>query len=338
MKRVTALLMTAVVCMAALTGCGQTGNESAPEAAQEETTSAEDQVTAPAAAENDEKKVIGVSLMTLQYEFFQDMRAGIEAAAGEDYEIVFNDPALDLQAQIDAVENFCAQGVDAIILNAVDSSGIVPALDTAEEKGIPVITVDMKPESGTYVTYIGSDNRLGGELAAKWAAKELLADKDAPKIALLTNPLSSASVERIEGFKAAMEEVMPEAEIVAEQGADTREAFMSNMEDILTANKEIDLVFSYSAQGGLGAYDAIQAAGRDGEISVIGFDASEEEQTAIAEGGCYKGSIIQFPDKLGETCVESVTKVLAGETLDTEIGVEVGVYTNDGILYAADLE
>ena len=101
------------------------------------------------------------------------------------------------------------------------------------------------------------------------------------------------------------------------------------MEDLLTANPEIDLVFAYSAQGGLGAYDAIQAAGRDGAISIIGFDASEEEQAAIAEKGCYKGSIIQFPDKLGQTCVESVTRVLNGETLDKEIGENGHIAFND---------
>lgn len=285
----------------------------------------------------EEKKTIGVSLMTLQYEFFQDVKAGIEEAAGDEYEIVFNDPALDLQAQVDAMENFCAQGVDAIILNAVDGSGIVPALETAEEKGIPVITVDMKPEDGTFETYIGSDNALGGELAAKWALKNLLQDKPDAKVVCLTNPLSSSAVERIDGFKKALEEGAPEATIVAEQGADTRETFMSTMEDILMANPEIDLVFAYSAQGGLGAYDAVQAAGREDEISIIGFDASAEEQTMIAENGCYKGSIIQFPDQLGKTCVESVTKVLNGEELEPEIGVEVGVYTNDGIVYAADL-
>ena len=57
-------------------------------------------------------------------------------------------------------------------MNAVDAAGIVTALETAEEKGIPVITVDMKPSAGTYVTYIGSDNFLGGELAARWTADE----------------------------------------------------------------------------------------------------------------------------------------------------------------------
>lgn len=335
MKKITALMMATLLGLTLLTGC------TSGEKSEVETTDGAVDAAAEQAADEEggnEKKVIGVSLMTLQYEFFQDVKAGIEGSLGDEYEIVFNDPALDLQKQITAIENFCAQGVDAIILNAVDSSGVVPALDTAEEKKIPVITVDMKPESGTYATYIGSDNRLGGELAARWAAKELLADKEVPKIVLLENPLSSASVERIEGFKTAMAEVMPGAVIVAQQGADTREAFMSIMEDALTANKEVDLVFSYSAQGGLGAYDAIQASGRNDEISVIGFDASEEEQTAIAEGGCYKGSIIQFPDKLGQTCVDAVAKVLSGETLDTEIGVEVGVYTAEGILYASDLE
>ena len=47
---------------------------------------------------------------------------------------------------------------------------------------------------------------------------------------------------------------------------------------------------------------------------------------------------MQFPKELGKACVESVTKVLNGETLDAEIGVEVGIYTKDGIIYAADLQ
>lgn len=325
------MVMAAMLVMAAVTGCSAPSGNGASEAGTQQSSQQSTQ-----SETGEEQKVIGVSLMTLQYEFFQDMKAGIEAAAGDDYKIVFNDPALDLQTQIDAVENFCAQNVDAIILNAVDAAGIVTALETAEEKGIPVITVDMMPSSGTYETYIGSDNFLGGELAARWTAKTF--EGQSPKIILLTNPLSSAAIERIDGYKQTIAEIMPEAQIVAEQGADTREAFMSTMEDLLTANSEIDLVFAYSAQGGLGAYDAIQAANRDGNISIIGFDASEEEQTAIAEKGCYKGSIIQFPDKLGQTCIESVTKVLNGETLDKEIGVEVGVYTADGILYLDDLQ
>ncbi len=344
MKKKAMIALTLAAALV-LGGCGSSGG------AQESTESTEAGADTEAAAEESagggeaaegtaggEKKVIGVSLMTLQYEFFQDVKAGIEEAAGDEYEIVFNDPALDMQKQIDAVENFCSQGVDAIILNAVDGSGIVPALETAEEKGIPVITVDMKPEGGKFETYIGSDNFLGGELAAKWALQNLLQDKPDAKVVFLTNPLSSAAIERIDGFKSVLSQEAPDVRVVAEQGADTRETFMSTMEDILMANPEIDLVFSYSAQGGLGAYDAIQAAGREGEISVIGFDASAEEQDVIAEDGCYKGSIMQFPKELGKTCVESVTKVLAGETLEEEIGVEVGVYTKDGIIYAADLQ
>ena len=168
MKKKAMIALTLAAALV-LGGCGSSGG------AQESTESTEAGADTEAAAEESagggeaaegtaggEKKVIGVSLMTLEYEFFQDVKAGIEEAAGDEYEIVFNDPALDMQKQIDAVENFCSQGVDAIILNAVDGSGIVPALETAEEKGIPVITVDMKPEGGKFETYIGSDNFLGG--------------------------------------------------------------------------------------------------------------------------------------------------------------------------------
>ena len=83
--------------------------------------------------------------------------------------------------------------------------------------------------------------------------KNLLQDKENAKVVFLTNPLSSAAIERIDGFKAVLAESAPNVEVVAEQGADTRETFMSTMEDILMANPEIDLVFTYSAQRGLGA-------------------------------------------------------------------------------------
>jgi ribose transport system substrate-binding protein len=283
------------------------------------------------------KKVIGVSLMTLQYPFFQDIKTGIEKTAGDRYEIKFHDAALNIQSQIDAVENFAAQNVDAIILNAVDADGIVTALEAAEKKKIPVITVDMKPAGGSFATYIGSNNYLGGQLAALFASGNILKNNPNPKVVLLSNPLSSASVERINGFKTKLAEKIPGMQVAAEKGADTREAFMSAMEDILISNKEIDVVFAYSAQGGLGAYDAVQSAGRDGEIAVIGFDATNEEQAEIAKGSAYKGSVIQFPEKLGITCVESVDRALAGQSLPPDIPVEVGVFAINKVFTASEL-
>lgn len=285
----------------------------------------------------DDKKVIGVTEMNLQAEFFQDLKAGIEENLPDGYTIDFQDANNDLNSQISAIENFCASGVDAIILNAVDSDGIVSALDTAEEKGIPVITVDMKPSSGTFVTYVGSDNYQGGELAAKWSAQTILKGISAPKIALLTNSNSSAATLRLQGFKDTIAEVCQDAEIVDEETGNTREEFMTTVENILTAHPDLDMVFSYSAAGGLGAFDAIEGAGREDQVSVVGFDASQEEQDAIAAGGCYKASIIQFPKDLGKVCVDAVVATLNGKTVEKEIEVPVGVYTSEGIVYEKDL-
>lgn len=281
---------------------------------------------------------IGVTMMTLQYPFFQDIVSGIEETAPDNVELNIHDANLDLMSQISAVENFLAQGVDAIILNAVDGSGVTAALDAAEARGVPVITIDMKTSMGTYETYIGSDNILGGNLAGKYAVnyiKENIGGK--ANVVLLTNPLSAASLRRMEGFKEIVEE-QDQVNIIAEKGADTREAFMSAMEDILVANDKIDLVFSYSAQGGLGAYDAIVAAGREDEIAVIGYDATEDEQIAIMENSAYKASVMQFPKELGVVGLNSALKVINGEEIPVDIPVEVGLYTRDGILYADDFE
>ncbi len=344
MKKVLLVALVMVLVGALLVGCAtvpESGavpaqsaqqSEAVPESAVPESAAAD---TAPDAAGG--KQLIGVSLMTLQYPFFQDIKAGIEEAAGDKYEIVFNDANLDLQSQIDAVENFTTQNVSAIILNAVDSDGIITALDAAAAKNIPVITVDMKPSSGTFATYIGSNNYQGGELAATWAAQYLLEGKDAPNVVVLTNPLSSAAVDRITGFQDKLKELIPGTNVVAEKGADTREEFMSAMEDILISNPEIDVVFAYSAQGGLGANDAIQAAGRGDKISVIGFDATDEEQAEIAKDGSYKASIIQFPKDLGAKCMEYAIKAIAGEKLDEDIPIDVGVYTKDKVYTPDDL-
>lgn len=291
--------------------------------------------SAPAQAAD---KKIGISLMTMQYPFFQDILKGVRTAAGDKYDIIPNDANLDISAQISAVENFVAQKCDAIILNAVDGTGISAALEAAEAAGIPVITVDMKPTMGTFATYIGSNNRLGGELAAKWIYQTSLKDKTGDiEIALLTNALSSAAVERLGGFRDAITAVCPNAKIVIEKSGDSRETFMAAMEDVLVSNPNVQLVFGYSAQAGLGAYDAVMAAGKADQCDVIGFDATEEEQVEIAKGGSYIASVIQFPELLGQICLESCDKVLNGETLPEDTPVEVGIYTKDKIFRAADI-
>lgn len=277
--------------------------------------------------------------MTMQYPFFQDILKGVQNAAGGQYDIIPNDANLDINAQISAVENFVAQRCDAIILNAVDGTGISAALEAAEEAGIPVITVDMKPVGGIFATYIGSNNRMGGDLAAKWVYQTRLKEKTGKiEIALLTNSLSSAAVERLGGFRDAITKLCPNASIVIEKSGDSRETFMAAMEDILVSNPNVQLVFGYSAQAGLGAYDAIIAAGKADQCSVIGFDATDEEQVEIAKGGTYIASVIQFPELLGQICLESCEKVINGETLPADTPVEVGVYTKDKIFRAADLK
>lgn len=296
----------------------------------------------PNAANQGEKKKtlkIGVSLMTLQYPFFQDIRKGIEMQAlASDVEIVnVNDAGLNLQTQVSALENFVAQGVDAIILNAVDPKGISQGLQAAEERNIPVITIDMKPSSGTFATYIGSDNSLGGELAGKAAIDYLSQFSGTKEVVIMSNPLSSSSKERVDGFKKAVSTVA-DINIVQEFGGATREDFMRGMEDILTAHPNVKLVYAYSGQGGLGSYDAIKAANKSDSVAVIGFDATAEEQELVYNGVNYIGSVIQFPEKLGNIAVQSAVDIVNGEQVPSDIPVEVGLFTKDGIKKAQDFD
>lgn len=326
MKRFAAFFLALTMLLVA--GCGSSKPAGSPAKTDGETSKA-----------GDKKELkVGVSLMTLQYPFFKDIAKGIEdAAAKQGVSVTVKDSGLNLQTQISAIENFVAQGVDAIILNAVDPKGVSTALETAAKANIPVITVDMKPEGSNYLTFIGSDNRLGGQLAGKYAAdyiKQKLGGK--AKVAILTNALSSSAQERVGGFKDEMAKLSG-VTVVAEKAADTREKFLAAVENILVANPDVNVIFGYSAQAGLGANDAVVAAKKEKSVMIIGFDAADDEQTEIKKGLAYAASVIQFPDKLGQISLETALKAIKKEKVEATIPVEVGLYTKDKILSAKDL-
>ena len=122
MKKMWVLTLTAAMTAGMmLAGCGEGKSEGSGSSSGTEAGSQAAQAAESAAGDEGGEKVIGVSIMNLQAEFFQDLRAGIEENLPEGYSVDFNDANNDLNKQLSAVENFCANKVDAIILNAVDA-------------------------------------------------------------------------------------------------------------------------------------------------------------------------------------------------------------------------
>lgn len=146
-------------------------------------------------------------------------------------------------------------------------------------------------------------------------------------------------MDRCNGFMDGMKENGIEVNLVNDYIGDTRAKSMQAAEDALVTYGEgkVDLIFGYSAQSSLGAYDAVVAANRS-EIKVMGFDGEQDELDLIDAGTQYVGTIIQYPDKMGVLTAELIEKTLiGGETVEQKQPMSAGVYCADGALSGEEI-
>jgi ribose transport system substrate-binding protein len=277
------------------------------------------------AEEEEGPKRIGVTLFTRAHQFYQDMEATWEAnAADHGYEMLIQNAEVDVAAQTSQIEDFIQQEVDAMIVCAVDPQGIVPAIEEANNAGIPVITVDGPASGGDIVTFIGTDNFEGGRVAGEFARKYIEENLGGEaNVAILDFPQSAVvCVNRVNGFKSELED-MPGVEIVAQQdGGAMRDKSMAVFENVLSANPEIDVVFGINDDTILGAMAAAEGAGRLDDMIFIGYDGTPEAVEMIASGESQlKADVAQQPVEIALTALDVLDGVFAGQTYDAETPV-----------------
>jgi ribose transport system substrate-binding protein len=178
----------------------------------------------------------------------------------------------------------------------------------ANEKKVPVLTLDRSASGGKVISHIASDNVAGGKLAGDLIAKKLGGKGNV--VELQGVPGASAARDRGQGFHKAMSGA-PGIKVVASQPADfDRTKGLNVMENILQAQPKIDAVFAQNDEMALGAIKAIQAAKRD--IIVVGFDGTDDAVAAIKNGSMY-ASIAQQPAQIGSLGVDAADKVIKGK-------------------------
>lgn len=271
---------------------------------------------------NTDLPVIGSTTYSRSFEFYQDIEAGMEDAAGDLAEVVFQDPNGDLAEQTANIESFISSGVDLITIVPIDSDAAAAAGRMAVDAGIPLITVDIAiTEDVGQVTHIASDNLEGGRIAARKMA-ELL--DNSGEVVIINNPAITSVVEREQGFVEELAKIAPDITVVASQSGDSeREKAQSVAEDLLQAYPDASGIFAVNDEMALGALQAVEAAGRGETMSIIGFDASSEGLAEIEAGSAFKASVAQDPVRMGQIVMETALKVLAGETVDKLIPVPV---------------
>lgn len=263
------------------------------------------------------KGKIGMTCMDLTNPFFKLIGNVMqEEAAKYGYELVALSGNLDPARQNNQISDFVAQNYDAIFLNPVDSKSAGEGVKKAYAAGIPVFTFDVQvtnQEANKMIfSHIGSDNYQGGRLAAE-SMMHITGDRG--KIAILSFPEITSCILRVDGFRDELIKQNSNLKIVVELSAKgNRNDGYSVTTDILQAYPNIIGIFAINDPSALGAYAAVQKAGKLDQITIVGFDASPAGKQAVFEKKIYD-SPQQFPRKMARGTVRAFIDYLEGKEL-----------------------
>ena len=267
--------------------------------------------------------------------FWKSVHAGAVKAARElDVEITWKGPIKedDREEQVQIMENFIAAKVDAIVLAPLDDRALVLPVREAKDRGIPTIVIDSGLDGEFHESYISTDNYKGGVLAAERIG-ELTGGKG--KVIVLRYLEGSASTSRREaGFLNTIVEKYPDIEILSDNqysGATTDSAVRA-AENLLNRFGDVDAFFGPNDTSAFGILRAVQGAGRDGDIFIVGFDTLDKLLEAMS-GGTVHGLAVQNPFMMGYLGVRTACDFLQGrpveKRIDTGVIMATGQNMND---------
>lgn len=314
MKRHMFFLNFLVVGILLFSACAQATPTQEPEAPPEATEPPAGEIT------------LGLVLSTLNNPFFVTLRDGAqEAADAAGANLIVVDAQDDSARMLSGIEDLISRGVGALLINPTDSDAVVPAIQQANEAGIPVFTVDRGASGGEIVSHIASDNVAGGRMAAEFLCEALGSAGNVVELQGIAG--SSAARDRGQGFNEYMSSECTGVTIVAQQTANfNRDEGLTVFENILQAQPEIAGVFAHNDEMILGAIQAAEAAGRADEIVFVGFDAIDDAVQAV-EDGSLAATVAQQPALMGQLAVETAVKHLDGESVESNIPVDLSLVT-----------
>lgn len=292
---------------------------------------AEDATNAAKTAATKTKRIIGVSLLTLDNPFFKVIGDNVtKEGKAHDYDVIVVSGDKDVAKQGNQIKDFIVQGVSAIVLSPCDSKSIVPIIQEANAAGIPVFTVDIPcNEPGVkIVTQIATDN-LGGGREAGNAMIEALGEAGGPVAVLHFKQAESCQL-RVKGFQEVIDKHnasgKAKIEIVAElEAGGAKDQGYKATEDALQSNPTLRGIFAINDPSALGARAALEKAGKTEQVQIVGFDGQPEGKQAIKDGKIYADPI-QFPDKMGVRIVEAIIRHSKGETLPPKMLIPTSLY------------
>jgi ribose transport system substrate-binding protein len=284
----------------------------------------------PGKAGGKPKGTIGLSVLTLTNPFFKVIAdTMVDEAAKHGYQVIVTSGERDVARQQNQVKDFIVNKVSAIVLCPCDSKSIGPAIQEAEDAGIPVFTADIAclAPGVKVVSHVATDNYGGGKLAAQ-AMIEALGGRG--KVAIIDHPEVESVILRTRGFEEEIAKANKppdvDIQIVAKlPGGGVRDISFKVAQDILQSHPDIAGIFAINDPSALGALAALEKAGKAGQVKIVGFDGQPDGKKAIKEGKIYADPI-QFPDQIGRKTVQAILQFFEGETPPPQILIPTALY------------
>ena len=291
-------------------------------------------------ASSDKKKLtIAVIPKGTTHEFWKSIHAGSNKAAAElkaqgtDIEVIWKGPLRedDREQQIQVVEGFAAQGVSGIVLAPLDNRALVRPVTDARRAGVPTVIIDSGLESDEIVSFVATDNRKGGSLAADRMG-QLLGGKG--KVLVLRYAEGSASTtERETGFIEQIKAKFPEIELIStdQYAGATRDTAKRASENLLNRfGDQVQGIFTPNESSTAGMLLALEDIGKAGKVSFVGFDVSQRFIDALNSGQLH-GIVVQNPFNMGYLGVKTMVDQLLGKTVEKKIDTGVMLVTRENM-------
>ncbi len=245
-------------------------------------------------------------------DFWKLAEAGVKKAQGElpNYELQFKYPAQGTAALQNALmDDLVAAGTDAIMISSADPKNSIDAFNRIAAQ-VPLFTTDSDAPASNRIAYLGSSNTLAGVQAGEEMVKAM-AGKEGKCMGFVGFLGADNAVERIAGFRQAIEGKGIELVDVRGDDVDFTKA-RTNVDDVLVANPEINCMVGFYSYNPPKIYEALQAAGKLGQITVVAFDEDPVTLGAVKEGS-FASTVVQQPFEWGYQGMKLMAAYLEGD-------------------------
>ena len=273
---------------------------------------------------------IGAILLDTKHEWFAEVIQGMKSAEkelGVEVKVMSSDS--DVAKESDLIDNFIAQGVNAISISPQSDEASVPAFERAVSEGIPVVTWNSKVNSPESKYFVGVNNYDLGAKTGEYTVnyiKEKMAGK--AKIAVIGTSKYSVGIDRVKGFVDQVKQ-LEGVEIVAQQDAEFKELGLSVTESILEAHPDTQIVWCWNQGALLGSLAALKGKGNK-DILLMGTDMSIDLARAMLEADSFLLAITtQQPFEIGYTSIKNAVELAQTGKTATEVLVPLKTYTLD---------